>query len=120
MIVKVERYYTGRGNDNYVYTLIDELREISRLDGWLEAPLGTGSFMIKDYRDYCERQGISVGLDKPIMICLECTRKDGSNICIAFDTVAYILNDQGKTIERVLANERFNDIGCSNPRVGEA
>ena len=33
-----------------------------------------------------------------------CTLNDNSEISIAFDTTAYLLNDQGKTIEKVVAN----------------
>ena len=33
-----------------------------------------------------------------------CRLIDGSEITIAFDTVAYLLNDNGKTIEKIVSN----------------
>jgi len=33
-----------------------------------------------------------------------CRLTDGSEISIAFDTIAYLCNDEGKTIEKIVAN----------------
>lgn len=37
-------------------------------------------------------------------IVLICRMNDGNEYCVAFDTIAYILNDSGKTIEKIVAN----------------
>ena len=108
MIVKVERY-TGRES----FILVDNIREIHRANGWQEVPTRLGDIIIRDHDESIKNE--ECRLEKPYMICLDCLKNDGSEINIIFDTVAYILNDQGKTIEKVLANERFNNIGYSKP-----
>ncbi len=42
-------------------------------------------------------------LDKNFII-LECWLEDGEMYKIAFDTIAYIQNDNGKTIEKIVVN----------------
>lgn len=105
MIVKVERY---KGGNSFI--LVDNIWQIHRFNGWKDAPLRIGDIVIKDhYESLPEDAGFTP--DYPYMIKLQCEKGDGSEINIIFDTVAYILNDQGKTIEKALANERYNNIG---------
>ena len=104
MIVKVERY---KGGNSFI--LVDNIRQIHRFNGWQNAPLRLGDISITDHDESIT--DAEVKLEKPYMILLDCEKNDGSEINIVFDTVAYILNDQGKTIEKVLANERYNNIG---------
>lgn len=40
-------------------------------------------------------------------ICrLSCRMEDGSDYIVIFDTIVYLLNDNGKTIEKIVANYR--------------
>ena len=38
---------------------------------------------------------------------LICKKRNGDEYTISFDTIAYIMNDEGKTIEKIVAN--YND-----------
>ena len=101
MIVKVERYI-----EKFSYILVDNVREVFRSDGWKPEPLRINDIIIEDCKEY-GKGDLIITENYPCKIKLECIRGDGSEINIVFDTVAYILNDQGKTIEKVLANERM-------------
>jgi len=108
MIVKVARY---SGRENYI--IIDNIKEIHKIDGYdYSEPLRATDILISDC---AERKSIAVGATsdmKPFVMRLNCIKNDGSEIDIIFDTVAYILNDNGKTIERVSANTR--EVSCSS------
>ena len=108
MIVKVARY---SGRENYI--IIDNIKEIHKIDGYDSSePLRATDILISDC---AERKSIAVGATsdmKPFVMRLNCIKNDGSEIDIIFDTVAYILNDNGKTIERVSANTR--EVSCSS------
>lgn len=39
--------------------------------------------------------------DPKKVVTVEATRKNGANLHVAFNTTGYLLNDEGKTIERI-------------------
>jgi len=43
-----------------------------------------------------------------------CKRSDDSEITIAFDTMAYLLNDNGKTIEKIVSNYNTDGVVDNN------
>lgn len=40
---------------------------------------------------------------------LICKLSDGKELLVCFDTVLYVLNDEGKILERVVVNYRYDD-----------
>lgn len=49
----------------------------------------------------------TVSKDKPLPVCsISYTHQEQRNL-VVFDTIAYITNDQSKTIERVVADEQY-------------
>ena len=57
----------------------------------IEVGFGTGKFI-------CEYAKNNPEIN---ILGIEITRKNGNGLYIAFDTVGYLLNDEGKTIERI-------------------
>lgn len=43
----------------------------------------------------------------PSFMVLICRRTDSTEFSIAFDTVAYLMNDHGETIEKIVGNPAF-------------
>jgi len=104
MILKIERY---KERENW--WLLDDIRKISKaqfrqsfsqdFDNQVDADV-----FILDYEDYLEEaQG---GQDSRDVIRLICRLSNGNEFSVLFDTIAYILNDSGKTIEKLVANYR--------------
>lgn len=50
--------------------------------------------------DYPFDYTVVIGDPKKV-ITVEATRKNGTNLYVAFNTIGYLLNDEGKTIERL-------------------
>jgi len=112
MFLKVERY-----DDRQSYWLYDNIEKVSvslrlhkgRLKGGGKDDAGCYNAIMLDLPDCgCPTDG---GCNK----CTEyrviiCRMKDGSEYSIAFDTVAYLLNDEGKTIEKIVANYKDVEI----------
>jgi hypothetical protein len=101
MFIKVERY-DGRQN----YWLYDDIAKVSvslRLSKGEMRENEIHDGMMFDFPDCgCgPKEGCS---DCKEYIVLICRMRDGSEYSIAFDTIAYVLNDEGKTIEKIVAN----------------
>jgi hypothetical protein len=96
MIVKVEDY---REHDAWV--LVDNIRSVGKFvcSDVLNEPSGINDINMR---------GLPEGnMEKPRYVALRCVGNDGKEFYITFDTTAYICNDEGKTIERVVANGRI-------------
>jgi len=108
MILKILRYNRKEKTDKQEYWMIDSVRKYS-----LSTPIRLShKTYIGDYN--------AVFFDMPDIDCtcgdddecdscmyynvLICRLDDGSEYSIAFDTVCYVLNDNGKTIEKIVVN----------------
>ncbi len=108
MILKVERH-----NETQKWWMLDNIAKVScsallhhtktRIVG--EKDL-LHDIMILDHKNICscaENEGCSD--------CIECYRlvcrtKEHYEFNVLFDTVAYLCNDEGKTIEKIVANHK--------------
>jgi hypothetical protein len=111
MILKIERYNRGpkNENDDQRYWMFDSVRKYS-----LSNPIRKQQKTLADH-DY---DAIFMDMVQTDCTCdnedecdsciyynvLICRLDDGSEYSIAFDTVCYVLNDNGKTIEKIVAN----------------
>jgi len=106
MIAKIQRY-----KYNQKYWLIDDIRKISvtrRLHySTLDREKTNEDVCLLDF-DLDNRCGCNGETECcnncKYYIVLICRLNDGSETTILFDTIAYILNDNGKTIEKIVAN----------------
>lgn len=115
MILKVERHY-----ENEEWFLLDGIKGV---DNYTPMPFKTKEERERLFEcnpDYVFLDNKRCGCYPPETECAECASreyqnsysvgklglrmKDGSIEDVLFDTVAYILNDNGKTIERIVAN----------------
>ena len=97
MIIKIRRF-----TENMEWWLIDEIRKID---------IGTYKHMtVREVKDIMSRPEHDVRImdslsDNPAddarFVELNCQNSWGGCFSIMFDTVAYICNDDGKTIERI-------------------
>jgi hypothetical protein len=104
MILKIERY-----KEREDWWLLDDIRKISKaqfrqpfgqdFDGQIDADI-----FILDYEDHLTSREVTKN-DREV-VRLICRLSDGDELCVLFDTVAYLLNDSGKTIEKIVANYR--------------
>jgi len=98
MMLKIERY-----NKDQMWWMYDNIRKVS-VSNFYGRSVGTDpnegeyDLILFDIDNKKE--------DVPYRI-IRCALKDGSEMSIAFDTIAYLLNDNGKTIEKIVAN--YND-----------
>ncbi|MBU1060724.1 MAG: hypothetical protein KJ804_20675 [Proteobacteria bacterium] len=90
MIVKIKRY-----DDKEDFLLVDNIQTLHKAFTKYNGPLGPNDVLVQD----CDPLST--------MIKLACVKNDGSEISVIFDTTAYILNDSGKTIECIVANNRL-------------
>jgi len=104
MILKIERY-----SDEQRWWIFDDIRKIS-ISHWMshngipEVRKDT-DVVIFDVKSSCSCASKSEGCsDCVTYYILICRLNDDTEFSIAFDTVAYILNDNGKTIEKIVAN----------------
>ena len=116
MIVKIERYEEGNN-----YWLADNIKKISvskYLLTRMEHEKYVDNISILDYWNslnnvvvtkQCDCTGNVSCSNCCTSIRLICRSNDGEEFSILFDTIAYILNDNGKTIERVVANYQKDD-----------
>ena len=114
MIVKIERYGMG-----HQWWLVDGIKRISASlrmkyeteDDRIDVMAGSPDVAFLDLKK-CNCSEDSEGCDKCVdhgdyRVCrLNCRMEDGSDYTIVFDTTVYVLNDQGKTIEKIVANYR--------------
>ena len=102
MILKIIRYV---GNDGD-WWILDDIRKISKVH------VGSIAFdkdfdalnidiCILDFYDTLDNKSNQQFRD---VIKLICRLSNGDEFCVLFDTVAYLLNDNGKTIEKIVAN----------------
>jgi len=106
MILKVERH-----NKTQDWWLMDNIAKVScsKLGRKTSNP-ETGDITILDHEIKCNCQGsdndtIRERCDKCIYYWrLVCRTKDFNEFSVIFDTVAYLCNDEGKTIEKIVAN----------------
>lgn len=105
MILKIERY-----TERDCWWLLDDIRKISKaifdqpfsqdFDGGVDADI-----FILDYGDNIK--DTKTESDSRDVVRLICRLTNGNEFCVLFDTIAYILNDNGKTIEKVVANYKI-------------
>lgn len=117
MILKIQRY-----KEDTAYWLLDGVKKIS-----VSEPLKyrtreeRGNIGLHDSefldllkctcvetensRDCCSD---CVDHDEYVVRRLVCRLESGDDYLILFDTIVYILNDQGKTIEKIVANYKDN------------
>ena len=112
MILKIERY-----KDDQRWWLVDDVKRISaslrmKYETSAEqvaAMAGSPDVAFLDLKNCnCAPPGDKCDKcvdHKTYRVCkLNCRMKDNSDYSVVFDTVAYILNDNGKTIEKIVAN----------------
>ena len=103
MILKIERY-----TDDQHWWIVDNIRKVSisnvlyrRSGCWENADITI--FDMPKVGCTCS------GDNERCSECREYLRiifklSDGTEKCVFFDTIAYLLNDEGKTIEKIVAN----------------
>lgn len=103
MLLKIERYTKDQD-----WWILDDIRKISKAQ--FKQPFSKdfsddeANILILDYDNYLQEQG--AGQDSRDVIRLVCRLSNDSEFTILFDTIAYLLNDGGKTIEKLVANYR--------------
>ncbi|KKN13321.1 hypothetical protein LCGC14_1007540 [marine sediment metagenome] len=101
MILKIARY-----SNEQDWWMLDDIRKISK--GQFIQPFTKdftdhdADIFILDYVDYLDIKGAAQ--ESRNVIKLICRLSDGSEFIVLFDTLAYLLNDNGKTIEKIVAN----------------
>lgn len=115
MILKIERY-----SENQQYWMLDNIRKysVSRLiprSGNLNEDSPTPyDIQIFDTESKCTCRHNGKTPENSCSDCiyfylLICRMDDGSEMTIAFDTSAYVMNDEGKTIDKIVANYQVFD-----------
>ena len=109
MILKILRYNRKpkNENDDQRYWMFDNVRKYSLSTPIRKQVLETTIYdsMFMDMPG----DGCTCQEDGECNLCvyynvLLCRLEDGSEYSIAFDTVCYVLNDNGKTIEKIVVN----------------
>lgn len=102
MLVKVKGV-TEDGKDDWLY--IGEVEELQISDVIYERAL-TATEAVKENVDVDYWMCSSKLFDKDRAYRrILCTKRDGHMVSVVFNTVAYICNDSGKTIEKHVVNE---------------
>ena len=102
MILKIERY------NEQDWWMLDDIREVSKAhfdqDFKKDFEAGIDDIVILDYEKYLK----SIGKEQKSrgVVRLICRLSNDSEFSIRFDTVAYLCNDEGKTIEIIVANHK--------------
>ena len=111
MILKIERYV------DQDWWILDDIKKISKAQ-FNQHPdkdfsLEEADIFLLDYINHLKAinannyiDDIADGKMEREVIKLICRLSDGSEFCVIFDTVGYLLNDSGKTIEKLVANYR--------------
>jgi len=106
MILKLKREGSPRGQE---WWILDGIRKIS-VSKVLEAPVDGEEKALNEFWGQFDLTIMDM-VDKDVPNCagakykmLICRLVDGTEYTIMFDTVAYLCNDEGKTIERILVN----------------
>ena len=108
MIVKIQRYEKDQD-----FWMIDGIKKIS-CSGYLLTRIEhhriQDDVSILDYYNFNMREKCTcVGEKNECADCPACKRlicrdEDNNEFSILFDTIVYILNDNGKTVEKIVAN----------------
>jgi hypothetical protein len=108
-MLKIERYYGPGHEAPNCWWLLDDIRKISHYR-YKDQPFNqefadvdANAFFL-DYGPYLNKMGN--GQSDRDVIKLVCRMGSGDEYIVIFDTLAYILNDNGKTIEKLVANHR--------------
>ena len=107
MILKIKRYVTGRD-----WWIIDNIAKINYgIEKITENMVAEESDVaINDYR-----RNQQTTFDSELSLARAiCRMKDGEEVSVEFDTMAYLCNDEGKTIEKIVANYNVSE-PCANP-----
>jgi len=104
MILKIERYEQGQD-----WWMLDDIKKIGKSKPFITDPIkdydaATVDVVILDYSVLLAAENGSTNSAESIRLI--CRLSNGEELSIIFDTVAYILNDNGKTIEKLVANYR--------------
>ena len=107
MIVKIERY--ERGQKFYLVDGFEKISVSNHLISRIEHERCLDEVTIFDYWNSQDKTCSCSGDSAQCSNCCTCIRlicrnKEGEETSIVFDTVAYILNDNGKTVEKVVSN----------------
>jgi len=109
MILKIERYWGPAENDPNDWWMLDDIRKISHYR-YKSHPFTKdfadidANIILLDYEGYLHN--IGDGQSHRDVIKLVCRLSNDNEFVVLFDTLAYILNDNGKTIEKLVANYR--------------
>lgn len=102
MLLKIERY-----KEREDWWLLDDIRKVSKAQ--FNQPFNQdfddetdADVFILDYEDHLKAE--SAGQSSREVVRLVCRLSNGDEYTVLFDTVAYLLNDDGKTIEKIVAN----------------
>jgi len=106
MILKIERY-----GSNQQWWMFDNIRKVSMSTILFKKDLKMERYGMYDVTLFdtpksacaCEGENENCSQCEKYLVAI-CRLTDNSEIKIAFDTIAYLLNDNGKTIEKILAN----------------
>lgn len=94
MIIKVERW-----SNDHEWLVVDGIESITKGGTYIDEPVRMDDFLITDAHDN------NCNYSHTMFIRFKCT-KANKNFDIIFDTCAYIMNDQGKTLDRIVATIR--------------
>lgn len=109
MILKIERYDGYIKDDPNCWWILDDIRKISHYK-YKNYPFDQqfadidADIILLDYEEYLNKTGSSH--DSRDVVKLVCRLSNGNEFVVLFDTIGYILNDDGKTIEKLVANYR--------------
>ncbi len=108
MILKIERH-----DGEQDWWLLDNIAKISCSERRYYSQTHTPSILgrddhlvILDHEVICDCNENSRCKHCVLYYRLICRTKDCNEFSVAFDTIAYICNDDGKTIERIVANQK--------------
>ena len=110
MILKIERYWGPIKDDPNCWWLLDDIRKISHYV-YKNHPFDKdfadvdADIFFLDYEEYMKKMNGSQNQHRNV-IKLVCRLSNGTEFIVLFDTIAYVLNDNGKTIEKLVANYR--------------
>ena len=103
MILKIQRYDMQQD-----WWIIDNIKKMSVSRMLLKRPgcEDHAEIILFDLHNICTCTGGQEGAcsDCQYYRRLICRSTDGAEFCVIFDTIAYVLNDEGKTIEKIVAN----------------
>jgi len=110
MILKIERYTWSRSTKDW--WMLDDIRKVKKIlirEVPFENPDELPNNVVFDFeqylKDHLNKEGQIVP-DKRNVIELICELSNSDEFVVLFDTTAYLCNDGGKTIERMVANYR--------------